>query len=138
MGALGRLLAIAVLPTAVTGAVVGLPRVLRALRDRLRRRSRVATGPLGPPLERTAADLRRLLAEHAAVRTSPRVPSRVARLRALEAAISDAAVDAARAVDVPVPVRAGRAPLAEPQLSELLGALTAAGLVLPGAPLDRT
>ncbi len=137
MGAVGRLLAIAVLPAAAAAASVGLPRLLRWCRDRLRRRRRRAAGPVGPPLERTAADLRRLLAEHHAVRTSPAVASRAAHLRALEAAISDAALDAARAVGVPLPVRTGRAPLPEPELRELLAALVGSGLALPHATLGR-
>jgi len=132
VGALGRLLLITVLPATVAGAAVALPRLLRRCRDLLRRQ---AGGPVGPPLERTAADLRRLLAEHRAVRVSTTVASRATHLRALQAAISDAALDAARAVGVPLPVRTGRAPLPERELRELLAALRESGLVLPAEAL---
>ena len=139
MGALGRLALIAGVPALGRPLpAYGLPRLLRRCRDLLRRRRRQAEGPVGPPLERTAADLRRLLAEHRAVRASAAVAVRGAHLRALEAAIGDAALDAARAVGVPAPEHPGREPLSAAELRDLLAALAAAGLVLPhtrlGAP----
>lgn len=55
---------------------------------------------------------------------------RAARLLAVRGAITDCAVDAARAVGV-LPPRAGRAPLPVPDLARLLRSLADAGLVLP-------
>ncbi|MCW2614864.1 MAG: hypothetical protein JWN08_1858 [Frankiales bacterium] len=126
--AVTRLLAIALVPSAVAAAVVWLPRAVRAWCTAL-------AGPdvvvVGPPLERLAADLRRLLAEHAAVRHSPDVAVRAARLTVLEGALTDCALDAARALDLRAPDRAGRAPLTRAQLRLLLDRLAEAGLVLP-------
>ena len=125
-----KLLAIVLTPTAVAGAVLWLPRAVRALRA-LQRRPEHDLHPTGPPLERTAADLRRLMAEHEAVRRSPDVAVRARHLQALEGAITDCALDAVRAVGLEEPARAGRDPLPRDELRRLLGELAGAGLVLP-------
>ena len=101
---------------------------MRAVLARLRV---VPPAPPGPPLERIAADLRRLLAEHAAVRSSPAVAVRAGHLAALEGAITDCALDAARALELPAPARPGREPLPRAQLRRLLEDLAAQGMVLP-------
>jgi hypothetical protein len=132
MGTAGTLLVIALTPTAVAGAVLGARRAVAVLADR--RRSARAS-PAGPPLERVAADLRRLLAERRVVRASPDLAVRARRLQALECAVTDCALEAARALDVPAPDRPGRQPLPRAQLNALLSALAEAGLVLP--PEDR-
>lgn len=130
VGNAARLVTILLAPTAVAGAVLWLPRVVRALHRRVSR-PEDRMHPAGPPLERTAADLRRLLAEHEAVRRSPVVAVRATHLAALEGAITDCALDAARAVELEVPARTGRAPLPREQLRLLLQDLADAGLVLP-------
>jgi hypothetical protein len=53
------------------------------------------------------------------------------RLAALEGSISDCALDAARALGIPEPPRAGREPLSRGQLRRLLGDLAASGMLLP-------
>ena len=126
-----RLVTILLAPSAVAAGVLWLPRAVRAVHGRLIGHERAA--PTGPPLERTAADLRRLLAEHDRVRRSADVAVRAARLRALEGALTDCAVDAARALGVDLPPRTGRAPLGPEQLRAALGRLADAGMVLPPA-----
>ena len=128
MGTTGRILAILLTPSLVAGTVLWAPRLLRALLKRVR-------GPVelvaGPPLERTAADLRRLLAEHEQIKRSPQLAGRSRRLAALEGALTDCALDAARALELPAPARAGRAPLPREDLRRLLGELARSGVLLP-------
>ena len=132
-GKVAQILGLMLGPTLAVAAAVHLPTAVRALR-RLRKPPPrpAAAGPQGPPIERLAADLRRLLAQHEALTRATSAPVRAARLVALRGAITDCAVDAARAVDVDVPPRAGRAPLPVPDLARLLRSLADAGLVLPG------
>lgn len=130
MGTAGRLLIILVTPSAVAAAAIWLPHALRAAHQRLGRREAPAV-PVSPPVEKTAADLRRLLAEHDALRRSPHVAVRASRLAALEGAITDVALTAARTVGVTAPERSGREPLPRTALHALLRDLVAAGLVLP-------
>ena len=130
-GTAARLITILLAPTAVAGAVLWAPRVVRAALTALAGNDR-APSPAGPPLERTAADLRRLLAEHEQVRRADGVAVRAARLRALEGALTDCAVDAARALELDVPARPDRAALPREQLRLLLERLAASGVVLPG------
>jgi hypothetical protein len=122
------LLLIAVTPTAVAGAVVLLPRAVRAARRRMRT---ARPAPAGPPLEQVAADLRRLLAEHRRVARTPQLPARGKRFAALEAALTDRAVEAARALELTVPEHPARSALAEPALRALLFELARSGVVLP-------
>lgn len=127
-----RLLVIALVPSAVAAAVLWLPRVVAALR-RLQAGGQEPLRPEGPPLEQLAAELRRLVAEHEHVRRSSGLPVRAARLAALEGAITDSAVAAARALGVEPPPHPGRAPQPVPDLRRLLTDLAASGLVLPPA-----
>lgn len=130
MGAAGKFLVIAMVPSAVAAALLWLPRLVRALAALWPGQSHSAM-PAGPPLERTAADLRRLMAEHEKVRRSPELAVRARHLAALEGAITDCAVDAARALGLPAPERSGREALPRARLRRLLGDLVDAGLVLP-------
>jgi hypothetical protein len=131
VGAAGTLLVIALTPAAVAGAVVWLPRVVRAVRARARPGDDLR--PVGRPLERTAADLRRLMTEHGQVRRSTTIAVRGMRLRALEGAITDCAFEAADALGVPRPAGTGHQPLPRAELRALLVDLTRSGLVLPDA-----
>ncbi|CAN5223792.1 hypothetical protein BH24ACT10_BH24ACT10_17310 [soil metagenome] len=126
-----RLVAVLIAPSAVAGAVLGAVRCARAVGTWRRRRTPAA--PAGPPLEQTAVALRRLLAEHERVRRSQDVAVRAARLRSLDGAITDCALDAARALEVAAPAHSGREPLPREALRQLLADLTGAGLLLPGA-----
>ncbi len=122
------LLWIVLTPTAVAGAAVLLPRAVRAARRRVTRRP---PAPAGPPLEQVAADLRRLLAEHRTVAVTPGLPARGRRFLALEAALTDRGLDAARALELDVPPRPGRDGLPPAALRALLVDLARAGVVLP-------
>lgn len=125
-----RLLGLLLAPSAVAGAVVLAVRGARAVGARQRSRAAV---PAGPPLEQTAVALRRLLAEHERVRRAPDVGARAARLRSLDGALTDCALEAARALEVPAPAQSGREPLPREDLRRLLSDLADAGLLLPGA-----
>ena len=127
-----ELLAIMLGPSVAVGAAVWLPPKAVGLWVRVTHRP-PEPSPLGPPIERVAADLRRLLALHEAEVASPRLPLRASRLTALRAAIGDAALDAASALELPVPRRRGREPLPVPVVAALLHSLVDAGLVLPGS-----
>ncbi len=124
------LLWIAVTPTAVAGAAVLLPRAVRAVRRRLG--PPPPPLPAGPPLEQVAADLRRLLAEHDRVTRSPQLPARGRRLVALEGALTDRGLEAARALDLPVPAPPAGGVLPVGALRALLVELAGSGVVLPG------
>jgi DNA-binding helix-hairpin-helix protein with protein kinase domain len=113
-----------------TAIVVALrvPRFVRALR----RYGRLRPRPQHPPIERLAADLRRLLRAYDTLSHSPDVAARAAHLRALEAALADCASETARALGVPYPPGDRHTPLPKSELRLLLRDLAAAGLVLPG------
>ena len=86
--------------------------------------------PAGPPIERLAADLRRLLRLHDELTASAHLAILAHRLWAVEAAIETRAMEAARALDVPYrDVPPGH--LDRTELAALLRALAGAGLVLP-------
>jgi hypothetical protein len=128
----GQIVLIMLSPTLIIGAALYVPRWVRAGRRRLRvRRPATVLQPIGPPIEVLAADLRRLLLEHDAIRRSTDLAVRGLRLRALEGAIYDCAVQAATALDVPRPDQPARGLVSIPELQRLLRALARAGLVLP-------
>lgn len=134
MGNALELVAIMLAPTLSVGLIFWLPAWVR--RARVLHSQLVAAragAAVGPPLEQISADLRRLTAEHSAVRSSASVALRAHRLVALEGAVTDRALEAARALDVPAPAVAGRDPLPPGELRSLLLRLVEAGLVLPDA-----
>jgi hypothetical protein len=98
-----------------------------------RRRAAKYPQPSIPPIERIAADLRRLLWDHDRILRSNDYPRRELRVSALERAISHCAAQAARGLDVPCPPTPEDGRFAKPELRRLLRALAAAGLVLPSA-----
>ena len=107
-------------------------RPVRAVWRRIRRRrAERAMRPAGPPIEEIAADLRRMLREHDRAVRSGRVATTARRVRALEASISTAALQAARALQLAHPKPAPYQGLETWQLRGLLRALRAEGLVLP-------
>ncbi|MFI7599890.1 hypothetical protein [Actinoplanes sp. NPDC049681] len=121
-------------PTLAMGAAIYASRLARALWQRARRpgdplRARSA------PIEQLATDLRRLLRQHDELRTRTEPGLRQVRLRALEAAITDLAVQAARALGVPATAPPAHAGLRPAELSRLLHDLTEAGLALPAVGL---
>src|SRR5437773_11911349 len=123
---------IMIVPALAFGAAVHLPRLAAALVRRMREHeARRYPHPSGPPVERLAVDLRRLVREYDAVRRSPGMAMRAHHLQALEGAITDCAMQAARALGVPAPERPVHGALDRPELRRLLCALADAGLVLP-------
>jgi hypothetical protein len=122
---LRTLLAAALPAAAVTAAV--LPRCWTVVRDR----RDPGLVPLGPPIEKLAADLRRLLRLHGDLTVSAHSALCAHRVWAVEAAITARAIEAAAALGVPHPDPSAAASLTRTELSRLLNALTAAGLVLP-------
>ncbi len=126
-------LLIAVTPTAIGIIFVTSPRWIEAI-GRLvtsRRRRPADPEPAGPPIEQLAADLRRLIRLHGELGSSAHLATRAHRLWSVEAAIGARAVEAAQALGVPHRVPAPGTSLTRDELSALLSALTAAGLVLP-------
>ncbi len=89
--------------------------------------------PSGPPIQQTAQSLRRLLVQHRATVGSGTVMGAATRLRALECALTDCALQAADAVGVDRPVRRTGGPLPRAELRSLLVRLAEAGIVLPDA-----
>ncbi|MDQ6617507.1 MAG: hypothetical protein M3083_22860 [Actinomycetota bacterium] len=133
----GQVVVIMLSPTLLLGAGLLAPKVIRAVRRRVRRRrANDVLRPIHPPIEQLAADLRRLLQRHDAVKQSTDVAVRARHLRAIEAAIADCAGEAAHALGLPCPDRPKHGALTTPALCVLLRALADAGLVLvPGAGL---
>jgi hypothetical protein len=121
-------------PVLLFAAACCAARGFRAVRRLLdNRRARMNPRPGTPPIEQIAADLRRLLWQHDTFLRSNDTPTRARRLLGLEAAITDRATQAARALDVPHPDRPAYAGFDKPELRRLLRALAAEGLVLPPA-----
>lgn len=128
----GEIVAIMLAPSAAVAAVLYAPRgwrLARRLAVRVKPR-RAAEPTTNPPIEQLALDLRRLLRQHDSL-SRPDVAKRVGHLIAIEAAISDCATEAARALGVPTPERPARGGFPPADLRRLLLALAEAGLVLP-------
>jgi DNA-binding transcriptional ArsR family regulator len=119
-------------PVLSIAAVLYAARVGRAIRSRLAdRRDSRTPWTANPPIEKLAADLRRLLWNHDMVMRSIDVARSTWRLRVIEGAITICATQAARALEVPYPDPPPDGGLHQPQLRRLLRALADAGLVLP-------
>jgi hypothetical protein len=127
----GEIVILALSPTLAFGVGCWAKRGVRAARRTRRRRDERAMRPTNPPIEQIAADLRRMLRTHDGIIRTRHIAATGRRLRALEAAISTSAVQAARALEVSHPKPAPYGPLEISQLRPLLQALRAGGLVLP-------
>lgn len=90
--------AVLVGPTLVVGGAMAVMRVAPRVMGRLRRAREMR--PAGPPIERIAADLRRLRRELVALDGQHR-PGLATRRRALELAYDDVLRSACQALDVP-------------------------------------
>ena len=129
---LGKLAIITVTPTLLGAMVFYGPRLWSVIARAWPERASREPEPLGPPIERLAADLRRLLRLHDSLTHSAHVAMRAHRLWAVEAAIGVRAVEAAQALGVPHPPERRRpGDLTRGELALLLHALADAGLVLP-------
>ncbi len=123
-----RIVLILAAPGVVMAGYRYVPRWCAAAAER---RRPPVPAPYGPPIEQLAADLRRLLRLHGQLAASAHSAFCAHRLWAVEAAIGTRAVEAATALEVPHPHPDLAASLTRTQLSTLLTALAAAGLVLP-------
>jgi hypothetical protein len=129
----GEVVLLLLSPALLFGAAVCAPRGVRAVWRLVNRRAGRNLRPIGPPIEQIAADLRRLLWQHDTFVRSSDIAMRAGHLRALEAAITECAMQAARALGVPHPDGPAHGGFDKPQLRRLLRALAAEGLVLPAA-----
>jgi hypothetical protein len=127
----GKLALITVTPTLIGAAVICSPRWWAAVSRVWSERGAEEPQPLGPPIERLAADLRRLLRLHEELGRSAHVAMLAHRLWAVEAAIGARAVEAARALDVPHREPEQLEILTRAELARLLQDLADAGLALP-------
>ena len=127
----GKLALITVTPTLIGAAVVYSPRWWAALVKVWPHRRPEEPQPAGPPIERLAADLRRLLRLHEELTRSAHIAMLAHRLWAVEAAIGARAVEAARALDVPHREPGQLEMLSRTELARLLQDLARAGLTLP-------
>ncbi|WP_246635746.1 hypothetical protein [Actinoplanes hulinensis] len=126
-----RIILILAAPAVVVAAVRHVPRGCAVLADRRRRRRPAEPAPYGPPIERLAADLRRLLRLHGELAASAHAAMSAHRVWAVEAAIGARAIEAATALGVPHPHPSRAAALTRTELSSILTLLAEAGLVLP-------
>jgi hypothetical protein len=104
-----ELVAVVLLPSAVGFAVIAAGRLARWLGRRVADRGHA---PAGPPIERLAADARRLRAALTEAEAAEPGPGRGVRLRALRAAYAETLVAACRALEVSPPPPADSAPAA--------------------------
>jgi hypothetical protein len=127
----GGVVILALSPTLAFGMGCCVNRGIRAARRIRRRREKRAMRPVNPPIEQIAADLRRMLRAHDGIVRTRHIATTDRRVRALEAAISTSAVQAALALEVSHPSPVPYSGLETSQLRRLLQALRAEGLVLP-------
>ncbi|GLW27957.1 hypothetical protein [Actinoplanes regularis] len=126
-----RIALIIATPPLVLAAARHAPRCWRTFTGRVRERRPAEPRPYGLPIERLAADLRRLLRLHGALTASAQSAHCAHRVWAVEAAIGARAIEAATALGVPHPWPDGAGLFTRTQLSALLTDLAEAGLVLP-------
>ncbi|SDS23537.1 hypothetical protein [Actinoplanes derwentensis] len=126
-----RLVLVLIAAGLVMAGVRYLTRWCSTAAERRRQRRTPEPMPHGLPIEQLAVDLRRLLRLHGELAASAHNGLRTHRVWAIETAIGMCAIEAAIALEVPHP-QPDRAPtLTRAELSILLSALAAAGLVLP-------
>jgi hypothetical protein len=95
-----ELVIVLLLPAALGYLALAVVRAVRAWADRDRSTGAV---PVGPPIERTASDLRRLNRQRHELRRERSVPGRALRFRAIDAAYHDVLLVACRALEVAPP-----------------------------------
>ena len=121
-------LGVVLFPTIVGMSVIGLLRLRRRFQDR-RRRGPV---PAGPPIERIAADLRRLYRQRTMLGTNGPDPGRGLRTKALNAAYVDVLISACRALDVAVPQTGPNGLVSDVEIERVEGDLRQQGLDVGG------
>jgi hypothetical protein len=127
----GRLALIVATPTLLGAAVVYAPKWCGLVAEHWERHRPHPPEPAGPPIERIAADLRRLLRLHGELVASAHLAMCAHRLWSVEAAIEVRGIEAARALGVPHREPESPGALSRAELVDLLRALAAAGLILP-------
>ncbi len=131
-GEWAQLMVLMVLPTLLVALALHAGQIVRAVqRVSTRRPIDSELQPTRPPIERLASDLRRLLDRHELIKRSVDLPMRAQRLRAVEGAIADCAIEAACALGLHDQVGGTRRSLSTPQLRRLLQCLANEGLALP-------
>ncbi len=122
-----RITGLLVLPGALMIAVAQLPRAWRWLSDTVERLSPPPPPPLGPPIQRLAADLRRISANLDALVAAGPIPGRILRVRSTTAAYDQTLLLACQALEVEP---AGQSvPMSSEQRLRTEAALANAGLV---------
>ncbi len=119
-------IALLILPTMVVCALQHLPEMIALAARVVKQVHPPAQQPAGPPIERIAADLRRISAHLDALVTSGPVPGRIMRVRSTVAAYDHVLLDACRALEVE-PASAAT-PLSSDERLRTEAALAAAGL----------
>jgi hypothetical protein len=122
-------LAVVLFPTILGMTVIGLLRLRRRFQGRRRR------GPLpaGPPIERIAADLRRLYRQRTMLAGHSPSPGRGLRTKALNAAYVDVLISACRALDVTQPQPAPNGLVSDQEIERVEVDLRQQGLDVGGA-----
>jgi hypothetical protein len=110
-------------PTLLGWGMVGAAKLWRRMEARQR-----GPTPVGQPIERIAADLRRLNGRRSALGTQPPEPGRRIRARALEAAYTDVLLAACRALDVRPPLVAADGCASPSEIDRVEGELRDRGL----------
>lgn len=117
----------ALAPTACAVAIGYTPAVIRWLTHTYERLRPPPPQPLGPPIERIAADLRRIAGHLDQLVAAGPIPGRILRVRTTTAAYDDTLLRACRALDVDT--AALSSPMSSAQRLQTEAALSRAGLV---------
>lgn len=115
-------------PTVAVGALIHVPRLAAALARSWTRRRAPMAAPNRQPIERLAADLRRLQDRLTMVRADTDIPARAFRIRAAELAYAELLGAACQALELDDLVP--KAFAGDRERDEVVMALSAAGLVL--------
>jgi hypothetical protein len=119
-------LALMLFPTAVVFALMRLPEVISLLGKAVERVHPPPPQPVGPPIEKITADLRRISAHLDSLVAAGPVPGRILRVRSTMAAYDHVLLTACRALGVEPPVATG--PMSSQERLQTEAALAAAGL----------
>ncbi|GIM75589.1 hypothetical protein Aco04nite_46110 [Winogradskya consettensis] len=129
----GKLALITAAPTLIGATVVYAPKVFAVLSRVWAEKAPQQPQPIGPPIERLATDLRRLLRLHDDLTRSAHMAMCAHRLWSVEAAIAVRATEAARALGVAHQEPPPPGNLTRAELIALLHSLADAGMVLPSS-----
>lgn len=114
------------LPAAAAAGVVHLPRAARLVRRGIERWRPAPPRPVGPPIQRLAADLHRISGRLDALVAAGPIPGRILRVQATTAAYDDKLLLACQALEVEP--AGSRSPLSSEQRLQTEASLVGAGL----------